>query len=183
MGTANDLTGNRRLNRLAALPFIVELVEDGQLVATSFTGWAAPILLHPDASPPRLAQALPRLFDPEARNRDRAERRFDFRYRLEIYVPLAKRVFGDYVLPLRSVAISSPGSASRQIARPDVCLSEVSSASVASLHTRRLQNFLAYSTKWWLGWSSAPGLRWWQTVTSCRHYAPHDRFLRHSDGL
>ena len=39
-------------------------------------------------------------FDPVIRNRDRLERLFEFRYRIEIYVPEAKRKYGYYVFPL-----------------------------------------------------------------------------------
>ncbi len=39
-------------------------------------------------------------FDPVIRNRDRLERLFHFRYRIEIYVPEAKRKYGYYIFPL-----------------------------------------------------------------------------------
>ena len=39
-------------------------------------------------------------FDPLLRDRNRAERLFDFRYRIEIFVPEPKREYGYYVFPL-----------------------------------------------------------------------------------
>jgi hypothetical protein len=48
--------------------------------------------------PKRLRVLSP--FDPVLRDRKRAERLFDFRYRIEVFVPAPKRVYGYYVCPL-----------------------------------------------------------------------------------
>ena len=99
VGTASDLADYHRLTHTR--PMFAELVEEGRLIRTSVDGWTQPAYLHPDAVVPRrvAARALLSPFDPVVWNRDRTERLFGFRYRIEIYTPAPERVFGYYVLP------------------------------------------------------------------------------------
>lgn len=53
---------------------------------------------QPAAPPPRVRVLSP--FDPALRDRKRAERLFGFNYRIEIFVPAPKRVYGYYVFPV-----------------------------------------------------------------------------------
>jgi uncharacterized protein YcaQ len=99
VGTAADLADYHRIRHTR--PLFAELVEEGRLVPVTVDGWRQPAYLHPDAAFPRriAARALLSPFDPVVWYRDRAERLFDFEYRIEIYTPKPKRRYGYYVLP------------------------------------------------------------------------------------
>lgn len=101
IGTAADLADYFRLRMPQARPLLAELVAAGELEEVAVDGWAEPALLSPQARRPRriTARALLSPFDPVVWFRPRAERLFGFRYRIEIYVPAAKRIHGYYVLP------------------------------------------------------------------------------------
>lgn len=101
VATLEDLTDYHRQRNPPCRPLVQELVEEGRLMPATVEGWSRPAYLHPDAVLPRWvgARALLSPFDPVVWNRDRTERLFGFRYRIEIYVPAAKRQYGYYVLP------------------------------------------------------------------------------------
>ncbi|WP_339510158.1 winged helix-turn-helix domain-containing protein [Pseudomonas sp. RL_15y_Pfl2_60] len=97
-----DLRDYFRLDPRDSKARISELLESGQLTEIAVQGWSKPGY-HPSDSlkiPRKVtASALLSPFDSLVWQRQRTERLFDFRYRLEIYTPQHKRVYGYYVLP------------------------------------------------------------------------------------
>ena len=101
VATAADLADYHRIGMPEARPLIERLSEDGELVEVEVEGWGRTAYLHPEARLPRKVEgrALLSPFDNLVWYRDRIERLWDFHYRIEIYVPEPKRVYGYYVLP------------------------------------------------------------------------------------
>ncbi len=108
VATASDLADYWRISdRAAVMAAIGELVDAGELSPVTIEGWTtagrpAKAWVHRDAALPRRVDAAALLtpFDPVVWFRDRAERLFDFEYRIEIYTPAPKRRYGYYSLPV-----------------------------------------------------------------------------------
>ena len=101
VATLADLCDYYRLSLTKCKPIVADLVAEGSLVPAEVDGWNKPAFLHPDAATPRrvTGRALLSPFDSLIWFRERTERLFDFNYRIEIYTPKPKRVYGYYVLP------------------------------------------------------------------------------------
>lgn len=101
VGTAADLADHHRLGLTEARAALAAMVAEGLLEQVEVHGWSEPAYVDPEARVARSipARALLSPFDPVVWFRPRLERLFDFHYRIEIYVPRARRVHGYYVLP------------------------------------------------------------------------------------
>ena len=163
IGTAKDLGDYFRLPIKEVRPLLEEMADDGVVERVAVEGWKHAAYRHPAATLPRWvrASALVSPFDSVMWERDRVERVFGFTYRIEIYVPKPKRVFGYYVLPfllgdrfVARVDLKADRSGSRLLvqstwAEADVDHDEVASHLAAELRTMadwlRLDNIVVES--------------------------------------
>lgn len=102
IGTRADIADYYRLRSDDTATAIAELTEAGEALPVRVEGWGERAWLHVGARVPRqmTADAVLSPFDPVVWFRRRAERMYGFHYRIEIYTPAPKRVFGYYVLPV-----------------------------------------------------------------------------------
>lgn len=107
VGTVGDIADYHRLKIAPTQAALRDLVEAGAVEQVAVEGWerggrALPAFRIPGTRIPRRIEATALLspFDPVVWNRDRALRMFGFHYRIEIYTPAPKRVYGYYSLPV-----------------------------------------------------------------------------------
>lgn len=101
VGTERDLRDYFRMGVADTKLRLAELVDAGEAVPVTVEGWKDVAYVPPRMALPKLADAHALLtpFDFLVFERQRTERLFGFRYRIELYTPGPKRVYGYYVLP------------------------------------------------------------------------------------
>lgn len=166
VASEKDLRDYYRLDAGDSKRRVAELVEEGALLPVTVQGWQQPGYCRGEPRIPRRIRhsALLSPFDSLIWARERTERLFGFRYRLEIYTPQAKRVYGYYVLPflhherlLARVDLRSERAAGR-LAVHAVHLEEA----VLSEEARQALSDALHRLAQWLGLADvwlAPGVR------------------------
>ena len=102
VGTTDDIADYFRLKLTPVKRILHDLVVSGEAQQVEVEGWDQPAFVWPAVKVPKCAPegaALLNPFDPVVWHRPRTERMFGFHYRIEIYVPEPKRIYGYYVLP------------------------------------------------------------------------------------
>jgi len=107
IGTLSDIADYYRLYTAETKAALTELVEAGEVERVHVHGWersGRPLAAYVPAGVrvPRAISTTAVLspFDPVVWERNRLLRMFGMHYRIEIYTPAPKRVFGYYVLPV-----------------------------------------------------------------------------------
>lgn len=108
VGTLKDIADYFRFKSAPTAVALRELVDSGDIERVQVAGWAdrgkpvdayIPAGVVIPARTPKVSTILTP-FDPVTWNRERASRMFGFDYKIEIYTPAAKRVYGYYSLPI-----------------------------------------------------------------------------------
>jgi len=105
VGTVRDIANVYCIYPSEAKPIVADLEELGIVREVSVEGWKEKAYLHKDFESFDFKSVKPELttllspFDPLTWQRERAVRIFDFDYKIEIYVPEPKRIYGYYTLP------------------------------------------------------------------------------------
>jgi hypothetical protein len=105
VATLPDLADYFRQQPTRVRPIVADMVSAGELHRVAVEGWREPAYLAAGSTRvPKPAavdgvRALVSPFDSLVWDRKRVQRLFDFEYRIEIYVPAPKRVYGYYVYP------------------------------------------------------------------------------------
>ena len=105
VGTVRDIANVYCIYPSEAKPIVADLEELGIVREVSVEGWKEKAYLHKDFVNFDFKSVKPELttllspFDPLTWQRERAVRIFDFDYKIEIYVPEPKRIYGYYTLP------------------------------------------------------------------------------------
>lgn len=99
-----------RMDKTSTMLLPDRLADEGALTRVAVEGWKEPGFIHPDHAETAASAAAGRLkpvlttllspFDPLIWDRGRASEMFGFEYRIEVYTPGPKRVYGYYVLPI-----------------------------------------------------------------------------------
>lgn len=110
VGTSNHVADYYRQYKRDAALILGDMVRAGTALPVAVEGWKEAAFLHRDdlalleavqagEHEPRLTRFLSP-FDNLFWDRDRDEMLWDFFYRIEVYTPKAKRVYGYYVMPI-----------------------------------------------------------------------------------
>lgn len=110
IGTIDHIADYYRLHKKLTINIIQAMVDDGDVTPIEVDRWDKPAYIHSDDLPlleeiqagnhaPQLTVFLSP-FDNLFWNRDRDDMLWDFYYRIEVYTPKPKRVYGYYVLPI-----------------------------------------------------------------------------------
>ena len=153
IATTRDMADYYRMTARDAAPRLDELASAGAIRRVAVDGWREPAWLAATASVPRSvdASALLSPFDPLVWYRPRAERLFDFHYRIEIYVPEHKRRWGYYVLPFlcgETIAARVDLKADRSRRRLLVRAAHLEPGADPDVTAERLTGELATLTAW-----------------------------------